>query len=131
MCVCLFFVPKLNRNGWINSAQIFREDSFWCRWFLPHFLSWLKTILNIIFQESWQHLLRDRASRTLAYNEEQFHILEKIRMGETIRVIEELLFKVFVYSKLPYSYAFWEFNSIGQCLSYIIVSWKDMKKLLK
>ena len=39
-------------------------------------------------------MLRDRASRTLAYNEEQFHILEKIRMGETIRIIEDLLFKV-------------------------------------
>ncbi len=45
-------------------------------------------------QESWQHLLRDRASRTLTYNDEQFHILEKIKMGETIRVIVDILTKV-------------------------------------
>jgi len=44
-------------------------------------------------KESWQHLLRDRASRTLTYNDEQFHILEKIKMTETIRVIVELLTK--------------------------------------
>lgn len=42
-------------------------------------------------KESWQHLLRDRASRTLTYNDEQFHILEKIKMQETIRVLMELL----------------------------------------
>ena len=46
-----------------------------------------------VTQESWQHLLRDRASRTLTYNDEQFHILEKIKMTETIRVIVELLSK--------------------------------------
>ena len=42
-------------------------------------------------KESWQHLLRDRASRTLTYNDEQFHILEKIKMQETIRVLMDLL----------------------------------------
>ena len=49
---------------------------------------------TVYFQESWQHLLRDRASRTLTYNDEQFHILEKIKMSETIKVIEDLLLKV-------------------------------------
>ena len=44
-------------------------------------------------KESWQHLLRDRASRTLTYNDEQFHILEKIKMQETIRVLVDLLQK--------------------------------------
>jgi TANK-binding kinase 1 len=44
-------------------------------------------------KESWQHLLRDRASRTLTYNDEQFHILEKIKMQETIRVLADLLQK--------------------------------------
>ncbi len=44
-------------------------------------------------KESWQHLLRDRASRTLTYNDEQFHILEKIKMQETIRVLADLLSK--------------------------------------
>ena len=42
-------------------------------------------------KDSWQHLLRDRASRTLTYNDEQFHILEKIKMQETIRVLMDLL----------------------------------------
>ena len=52
-------------------------------------VSWI-----IIFsQESWQHLLRDRAARTLTYNDEQFHILEKIKMTETIRTIIDLLTK--------------------------------------
>ena len=44
-------------------------------------------------KESWQHLLRDRASRTLTYNDEQFHILEKIKMQETMRDLVELLQK--------------------------------------
>ena len=44
-------------------------------------------------KESWQHLLRDRASRTLTYNDEQFHILEKIKMQETIRALQDLLQK--------------------------------------
>ncbi len=44
-------------------------------------------------KESWQHLLRDRASRTLTYNDEQFHILEKIKMQETVRVLVDLLNK--------------------------------------
>ena len=48
----------------------------------------------IVFsQESWQHLLRDRAARTLTYNDEQFHILEKIKMTETIRTIIDILNK--------------------------------------
>jgi TANK-binding kinase 1 len=29
-------------------------------------------------RESWQHLLRDRATRSLTYNDEQFHALEKV-----------------------------------------------------
>ena len=35
-----------------------------------------------------------RASRTLTYNDEQFHILEKIKMQETIRALQDLLQKV-------------------------------------
>lgn len=30
-------------------------------------------------RDSWQHLLRDRATRSLTYNDEQFHALEKVR----------------------------------------------------
>lgn len=31
-------------------------------------------------RESWQHLLRDRATRSLTYNDEQFHVLERIKV---------------------------------------------------
>nr|CAG4640658.1 EOG090X01SN [Eulimnadia texana] len=42
-------------------------------------------------RESWQHLLRDRAARVLTYNDEQFHLLEKIKMSETFKSLEALL----------------------------------------
>ena len=42
-------------------------------------------------KESWQHLLRDRAARTLTFNDEQFHLLEKMKMKETAKCLENLL----------------------------------------
>lgn len=42
-------------------------------------------------RDSWQHLLRDRATRSLTYNDEQFHALEKIKIGETGKRIKALL----------------------------------------
>uniref|UniRef100_A0A8D9AJW9 Serine/threonine-protein kinase TBK1 n=1 Tax=Cacopsylla melanoneura TaxID=428564 RepID=A0A8D9AJW9_9HEMI len=42
-------------------------------------------------RDSWQHLLRDRATRTLSYNDEQFHVLERIKIGETGKRIKSLL----------------------------------------
>jgi hypothetical protein len=42
-------------------------------------------------RESWQHLLRDRATRSLTYNDEQFHILERIKMQEKSKCLTELL----------------------------------------
>ncbi|PSN34189.1 Serine/threonine-protein kinase TBK1 [Blattella germanica] len=42
-------------------------------------------------RDSWQHLLRDRATRSLTYNDEQFHVLERIKVGETGRRIQALL----------------------------------------
>ncbi|XKL59765.1 hypothetical protein PGB90_000781 [Kerria lacca] len=42
-------------------------------------------------RESWQHLLRDRATRTLTYNDEQFHVLEKIKIKETAQRTRNLL----------------------------------------
>nr|CAG4646065.1 EOG090X01SN [Macrothrix elegans] len=41
-------------------------------------------------KESWQHLLRDRAARVLTYNDEQFHLLERIKMTETFKNVESL-----------------------------------------
>jgi TANK-binding kinase 1 len=42
-------------------------------------------------RDSWQHLLRDRATRSLTYNDEQFHVLERIKVGETGRRLRSLL----------------------------------------
>lgn len=42
-------------------------------------------------RDSWQHLVRDRATRSLSYNDEQFHVLERIKITETIRTIKALL----------------------------------------
>lgn len=42
-------------------------------------------------RESWQHLLRDRAARTLTFNDEQFHLLEKMKIKETAKALEALL----------------------------------------
>ncbi|XP_034938908.1 inhibitor of nuclear factor kappa-B kinase subunit epsilon [Chelonus insularis] len=42
-------------------------------------------------RDGWQHLLRDRATRTLTYNDEQFHVLERIKVTETGRRLKMLL----------------------------------------
>ncbi|XP_034098529.2 serine/threonine-protein kinase TBK1 [Drosophila albomicans] len=42
-------------------------------------------------RDSWQHLLRDRATRTLTYNDEQFHALEKIKGDHNGKRIKQLL----------------------------------------
>lgn len=42
-------------------------------------------------RDSWQHLLRDRATRSLTYNDEQFHALEKIKVAETGKRLKHLL----------------------------------------
>jgi TANK-binding kinase 1 len=42
-------------------------------------------------RDSWQHLLRDRATRSLTYNDEQFHVLERIKVIETGRRLRVLL----------------------------------------
>jgi len=42
-------------------------------------------------KESWQHLLRDRATREPSYNDEQFHLLERIKATETAKKIVAIL----------------------------------------
>lgn len=42
-------------------------------------------------RDSWQHLVRDRATRTLSFNDEQFHILEGIKITQTINRVKNLL----------------------------------------
>ncbi|XP_026743775.1 serine/threonine-protein kinase TBK1 [Trichoplusia ni] len=44
-------------------------------------------------RDSWQHLVRDRATRSLTYNDEQFHVLERITVAETGRRARSLLQK--------------------------------------
>lgn len=44
-------------------------------------------------RDSWQHLLRDRATRSLTYNDEQFHALEKVRFEMIKRLKEKRLTK--------------------------------------
>ncbi|KAK9877535.1 hypothetical protein WA026_018643 [Henosepilachna vigintioctopunctata] len=42
-------------------------------------------------RDSWQHLVRDRATRSLSFNDEQFHILEGIKIMQTINRTKSLL----------------------------------------
>jgi len=42
-------------------------------------------------RESWQRLLHNRATRSLTYNDEQFHILERIKMQEKAKGLTLLL----------------------------------------
>ncbi|XP_038211478.1 inhibitor of nuclear factor kappa-B kinase subunit epsilon [Zerene cesonia] len=44
-------------------------------------------------RDSWQHLVRDRATRSLTYNDEQFHMLERITVAETGRRARALLLR--------------------------------------
>ncbi|CAG9563689.1 unnamed protein product [Danaus chrysippus] len=49
-----------------------------------------KTLVDRL-RESWQHLVRDRATRPMTYNDEQFHLLERITVAETGRRARSLL----------------------------------------
>lgn len=44
-------------------------------------------------RDSWQHLVRDRATRNLSYNDEQFHILERIKITQTLNRLKNLFEK--------------------------------------
>nr|CAH7740299.1 unnamed protein product [Callosobruchus chinensis] len=60
-------------------------------------------------RDSWQHLVRDRATRTLSYNDEQFHILERIKITQTINRLKTLFEKeVFPqYEQLAENFGDW------------------------
>lgn len=49
-----------------------------------------KTLVERL-RESWQHLLRDKATRSLTYNDEQFHVLERIKVVDAGRQLRSLL----------------------------------------
>ncbi|XP_078049644.1 I-kappaB kinase epsilon isoform X1 [Augochlora pura] len=56
-------------------------------------------------RDGWQHLLRDRATRSLTYNDEQFHVLERIKVteaGQRIKTILELFCIPSIVKKCEY-----------------------------
>ncbi|XP_043499758.1 serine/threonine-protein kinase TBK1 [Polistes fuscatus] len=69
---------------WENSTR-----GLWCPWSAK--ASQRATTLVDRLRDGWQHLLRDRATRSLTYNDEQFHVLERIKVMETGRRIKLLL----------------------------------------
>ena len=84
-------IGQLNRK-FVTDRQLTREWQDLTRDIASVDTAAIKARTHVVkMKESWQHLLRDRASRTLTYNDEQFHILEKIKMQETIRVLQDLL----------------------------------------
>lgn len=50
-------------------------------------------------RDSWQHMVRDRATRTLTYNDEQFHVLERMKvirpfcLGHVGRCLQHMAFQ--------------------------------------
>ncbi|XP_072382744.1 serine/threonine-protein kinase TBK1 [Diabrotica undecimpunctata] len=80
-------------------------------------------------RDSWQHLVRDRATRTLSYNDEQFHILERIKITQTLNRLKNLFeHEVFPqYEQLAENFGDW--YKIAQNIhlkSEILIS--DVKK---
>lgn len=61
------------RGEWDNIIR-----GLWCPWFNK--ASQKATTLVDRLRDGWQHLLRDRATRGLTYNDEQFHVLERIKV---------------------------------------------------
>ncbi|XP_054012334.1 serine/threonine-protein kinase TBK1 [Hylaeus anthracinus] len=72
------------RAEWDNIIQ-----GLWCPW--ANKATQKATTLVDRLRDGWQHLLRDRATRSLTYNDEQFHVLERIKVTETSQRIKDLL----------------------------------------
>ncbi|KOC60157.1 Serine/threonine-protein kinase TBK1 [Habropoda laboriosa] len=72
------------RGEWDNIIR-----GLWCPW--VNKASQKATTLVDRLRDGWQHLLRDRATRSLTYNDEQFHVLERIKVTETGQRIKTLL----------------------------------------
>lgn len=72
------------RGEWESSTR-----GLWCPWSAK--ASQRAATLVDRLRDGWQHLLRDRATRSLTYNDEQFHVLERIKVMETGRRIKSLL----------------------------------------
>ncbi|XP_076279940.1 I-kappaB kinase epsilon [Lasioglossum baleicum] len=72
------------RAGWDSNTR-----GLWCPW--ANKASQKAATLVDRLRDGWQHLLRDRATRSLTYNDEQFHVLERIKVTETGQRIKNLL----------------------------------------
>lgn len=72
------------RAEWENSTR-----GLWCPWATK--ASQRAGTLVDHLRDGWQHLLRDRTTRSLTYNDEQFHVLERIKVTETGRRLRSLL----------------------------------------
>ncbi|XP_011494023.1 PREDICTED: inhibitor of nuclear factor kappa-B kinase subunit epsilon [Ceratosolen solmsi marchali] len=74
------------RSEWDTNTR-----GLWCPWASK--ASQKAATLVDRLRDGWQHLLRDRATRSLTYNDEQFHVLERIKVTETGRRMKDLLEK--------------------------------------
>lgn len=72
------------RGEWDNIIR-----GLWCPW--ANKATQKAAILVDRLRDGWQHLLRDRATRNLTYNDEQFHILERMKVTSTGQRIKTLL----------------------------------------
>lgn len=68
------------RGEWENSTR-----GLWCPWSAK--ASQRAATLVDRLRDGWQHLLRDRATRSLTYNDEQFHVLERIKVLNIFNIV--------------------------------------------
>lgn len=66
-----FCVEDMLTREWKTSSRDIKSPS-------KHYSNEKSKHLVERLRDSWQHLLRDRATRSLTYNDEQFHALEKV-----------------------------------------------------
>ena len=66
-----FCVEDILTREWKTSSRDIKSPS-------KHYSNEKSKHLVERLRDSWQHLLRDRATRSLTYNDEQFHALEKV-----------------------------------------------------
>ncbi|KAG7202425.1 hypothetical protein KM043_018736 [Ampulex compressa] len=79
------YVKEGNLRGeWTNSTRKLR-----CPW-KARASQTAATYVDRI-RDGWQHLLRDRATRSLTYNDEQFHILERLQVSSISNRLKTLL----------------------------------------
>ena len=66
------------RENCLKSEWDTNTRGLWCPW--AGKASQRAATLVDRLRDGWQHLLRNRATRNLTYNDEQFHVLERIKV---------------------------------------------------